>query len=390
MESSLSFSNHHFPEITGAISRVTFDACGGSLTCRPVHVIEGGKPPKDAWWAIETEGMPTRYVRLFDGARSLKRFLQNYGFMDRNACVSYRKGTIHLANCTVNRAETDFKPCDRFADVKGVPQRSSRSGICWYAATCFVMFFSKQMRELLISRMQPDMREDAQRCLKNAQASERLRHRLYYDYAFGDDPKQSPELDGQNGFSQLCILLTRLDIPTIRLFAPEMRELIDPISDQKGARHRLRSTPRDDEVCVLCVRCFRTHWRVKRRIVYNGRRFCLTSVLIGSEHCGHQIGASTCDMRVCRWALADSDASQHDIGPVFWNMPKTESESRATFKERWWQMWSTLVPVTIFQSTEMCDLSPHNRATGSIRTGDASKAPGVVNTDCIYVSLPER
>jgi len=93
-------------------------------------------------------------------------------------------------------------------------------------------------------------------------------------------------------------------------------------------------------------------------------------------------------MRVCRWALADSDASQYDIGPMFWHTRRGQSESRAEFKERWWHLWSTLVPVTIFQASDMCDLSPHNRTTGSIRTGTRSKAPGVVNTDCIYVSLP--
>ena len=96
-------------------------------------------------------------------------------------------------------------------------------------------------------------------------------------------------------------------------------------------------------------------------------------------------------MRVCRWALSDSDMTQHGIGPIFWSIRQSPNETRANFRRRWVKMWDTMIPVTIFERGKLCDLNPANRPTHELTRfekalGKANAEPGVVNTDYIYMS----
>ena len=172
----------------------------------------------------------------------------------------------------------------------------------------------------------------------------------------------------------------------IRLLAPEMHLLREAIVDQRGRSHHLRA-PTKGAPCFLVVRCFRAKWRPKRRIVYEGIRYKLVALMIGSEHCGHQIGASTCESDVYRWALADSDGAQHGIGPMFWSIGRDDSPAER--KKRWRNMWDTIIPAIRFGNGQVCDLNPSNRPTHELerlrqrQTHEAD--PGVVNTDWIYL-----
>ena len=371
-------------DLTNPIREVEYSSCDGQMRVRCFMY------KNEKWWCVSSPGHPDRWVKLHnDGA--IAPFVKSYAYIDQKGCVNSVVGrylTGAPISLTSNRTLDGLNATQRA--TTGIPQRVHNSGLCWYCAMCFVMFFPKQMRDLLFAKGTPEFRAMSQGVLNNPTAAEKLRRFLYNRYALGDVPDQHPELDGQNGFSQMCILMAHFDIPIIRLFGPKHYEIKDSITDQRGNRLNLRSNPREGEASLLAVRCFRTKWMPKRRLTHNGRRYKLIALLIGSEHCGHQIAASTCDLRICRWAVSDSDATQRGIGPMFWSIHQKPGESRESFKRQWQQMWEHLIPVTIFGRSEMCDLNPTNRPTHELEkyakiVGQNSK-PGVVNTDYIYIN----
>jgi hypothetical protein len=319
--------------------------------------------------------------------------MKMYAYLDGEGCVNGSNGNYFYDTLKeVSHISTlqDMTPFQ--LGVTGVPQRVYNSGLCWYCAMCFIMLFSKEMRELIISRSSGKLREFlSKNVLSELKHAEELRHFLYSSIALGDRPGQAPHLDGQNGFAQFCILVAHLKIPMVRFFAPEMIPLTDDIQDQNGKMHKL-IPPTFNVPSFLVVRCFRAKWQPHRRIVYKNIRYRLVAIMIGSEHCGHQIGASTCDSRVCRWALSDSDGAQHGIGPMFWSITQKKTETRQAFKKRWREMWDTVIPAIHFGSGQVCDLNPSNRPTHELerlRQRQSHKAkPGVVNTDWIYLHNP--
>ena len=110
------------------------------------------------------------------------------------------------------------------------------------------------------------------------------------------------------------------------------------------------------------------------------------AILIGSEHCGHQIGASTCDGRVCRWAVVHSDAAKSGIGPMFWRSSARRKRPRLPSKQRWWKAFASNIPITIFSRNDMCDLSPHNRPLEHFKDSSLhTQGPGLVNSDFLYL-----
>lgn len=335
-----------------------------------------------------------RWVRLFKPS-ALSALVKSYGYIDSNGCLNKEMGILHHGDkMNVNDCLFLNRLTRGHRNTRGVPQRAYNSGVCWYCAMCFVMLFSKQMRQLMHRKAPPILQQKMKNVLTDKTCAESLRHELYHTYALGDRPGQDPSLDGQNGFGQLCILLAHLDIPTIRLFAPEMHELNDTIRDQRRKHHTLRSLPRADETSILVVRAFRTKWIPRSRIVHNDRRYKLIAVMIGSEHCGHQIGASAVDLEMCStWALSDSDATQHGIGPMYWSVRRQRGEGRASFMKRWRAMWESMIPATLFGQRQVCDLNPINRSTRELEqyeriVNQHPSTPGVVNTDFIYMHIP--
>ena len=373
------------------ISKIQYTSCDGSMqivacTFRGEH-----------WYLLlDRDRSRQRWVRLFN-ANALHGLVEAYAYVDSDGCMNQKKGIVHRGPKQQIRGSSVLnKLSDEQRIITGVPQRTHNSGLCWYCAMCFVMFFSPQMRHILYSSAPRELQRKMQDILIDKDKSEILRKHLYEKYALGDRPGQDPALDGQNGFAQLCILLARLDIPTIRLFAPDMHELNDGVRDQKKKIVQLRSSPGPDETSLLVVRAFRTKWAPKPRIVYKGRRYRLLAVMIGSEHCGHQIACSAIDIKRCStWALSDSDATQRGIGPMFWSTPRRSGESNEDFTRRWRQMWSDMVPITLFGSghNRVCDLNPINRPTHELErnariTNEHPDVPGVVNSDFIYMHTP--
>lgn len=372
------------------IVEIIFDTCKkGSVVCKYVYKSKNGD-----WWCILSEDLPNRYICLKDDT-CVKKFATKYGYMDNNGCVNYKSGRFGVlpigTNLSVSIDQNILKSLDKI-HVSGIPQRAHNSGLCWYSAMCFAAFFCKQMRDLL-KRKSNDLKfnELIETCLSNPKDAETLRHHLYYKYNIGDNPKQDPEKDGQNGCSELIVLCAKLNIKMFRLFAPDLTALKQSVFDKKKNELKIEEPHDNSEPSLLIVRCFRTRWRPLLRIKRNNIKYKLVSVMIGSEHCGHQIGASTCDLKVCRWACADSDACKYGLGPVYWKVSRLKSENIEDFIERWWNVWSKMIPITLFSSDSFCDFSPWNRSTCDLESKMKSKSctnfnAGVVNSDFIYIS----
>ena len=148
-------------------------------------------------------------MRLTRGRHSLKQLIRDFGFLDANECVNYKTGFLLLGKPPTSPL-TNTTAAQHLFSVPGVPQRSSRSGICWYAATVFTLLFTPQMRKLVISRLEPSLAKLADRVLYDQEVAEAFRRGLYARYGFGDDPDQTPELDGKNGFNEMTFTLAQL------------------------------------------------------------------------------------------------------------------------------------------------------------------------------------
>lgn len=372
------------------VRRVEFKSCSGQMTI-DAHLFRG-----QVWWRITTPSMPDRWVRLRDTARALNALTHAYAFVDGDLCVNSSKTSTvrHLGDPHPLREDATLSALtDEQRWTEGVPQRTHDSGLCWYSAMCFVMLFSDQMRALLRRYMPPALSRLCAGVLVDPARAEALRAYLYGVYAVGDRPGQPPHLDGQNGGTQLLVLLAQLGVPTRVLFAPDLADVAMPLPDQRGVRHAPRA-PAPGEPALLMVRAFRTAWTPTRRLVVDGRRFRLVAMLLGSEHCGHQIGASTVDMCVNRWALSDADACKKGIGPMFWSIGRRRGETRAQFRNRWRTMWQNILPVTRFGAGQrrMCHFNPgavhelEEQYALALGRPPARSAAAPVNCDYLYLA----
>lgn len=391
-------NNSNFPNINnGVVHYANFETCkDNKLKIKLIKIldktVENGFV-KNGWWVIQTNGLPDRYINMYKGKQSVERFLQNYGFSDTTGCVHYNKGKVFTVPKCSDIPQKDVKVPKTVLEIIGVPQRLPDSGICWFAATCFAFFFCKQVRHLVTNNMaakDPQLVKLCENCLKSPIVSEKLREKLWYDYAFGDRIGQDPRLDGQNGLTQFCILASKFDIPVKRFFINngKITTLKDPVQDQKKSLCPVRDTLKyPGESHFLIIRFYRgnnhTKYKPMRRFKRNGITYKLASMLLGSMHCGHQIGASSHDLKWRRWAISDSDASMFGIGPVhFCTDAKCQND-----KEKWWSYWRHMIPLTIFGSQKsFCDLSPHNRPTGEFEGKPKVADVGDLNLDLIYIS----
>ena len=384
-----------FPKVSGIVSAARFETCTqNKLTIKVVKIIDSTVKNgflQNAWWLICTPQLPNRYVNLYNGEASIKRLLQNYGFSDVSGCVHYKKGRLYTVEKLSKIQQFRVNVPSDCTKVLGIPQRLENSGICWYAATCFAFFYCENVRKLITSKIKDKkLVHYIKNCLYSPEVSEKLREKLWYEYAFGDEIGQAPELDGQNGLSQFCILSSKFDIPMIRYFVNNgnIEMLKSPVYDQKKKSCPVRDTLNyDGEPHLLVVRFYRgnhhSDFKPSRTFVLNGINYKLASMLLGSMHCGHQIGASSHKLSWKRWAISDSDASMFGIGPI--HFCSNSPESRV--KSKWWSYWRHMIPLTIFgHQKSFCDLSPHNRPTGELENKPKVSDVGDLNLDLIYMS----
>jgi hypothetical protein len=390
-------NNTNFPIVrNGVVCSANFETCkDNKLNIELVSVIDKTIEDgfvKKGWWIIRTPNLPDRYVNMYMGRKSMERLLKNYGFSDDTGCVHYKKGKIYTVPNISHIKSTKIKVPRDVMDIIGIPQRLENSGICWYAATCFAFFYCKQIRELVTSKMykDPELVNLCNNCLKSSEISEKLRRKLWFDYAFGDKIGQRPEDDGQNGLTQFCIIASKFDIPVLRFFVNNgnIIKLKDPVHDQNKVMCPVRDVlNHPKEPHILVVRFYRgdnhTTHKPTRRFRHNGVVHKLASMLLGSMHCGHQIGASSYNLEWRRWAISDSDASMFGMGPVHFC---TDSKCKKN-KDEWWSYWRHMIPLTVFGSQKsFCDLSPHNRPTGELENKPKVSDVGDLNLDLIYIS----
>ena len=219
-----------------------------------------GRNGRKQWWRLRNKGIPDRIVGVIDGHKSIDAFIRNYGYIGENNCVSWKEGEYGIGK--LHRAEeVPIEP--KLQAITGVPQRAINSGLCWYCAMCFCMFFSDQMSELLHSKLPLEMRKFCKTILSNPADAEAFRRLLYSKYSVGDKPDQNPELDGQNGFGQFCIILAKLNIPCTGASSGVTQSLLD----FGGPTHRIRmevtTTGRlqffNGDTCILNVQRSRDH-----------------------------------------------------------------------------------------------------------------------------------
>jgi len=387
------------------VRSLEYSACGGTLR---VHLAgcEGGEGaalesgvPRDAWWRIESDRQPDRFVRLMHGPASLERMIKHYALLDADACMNTRDGTAWCAPAeeTVQRLVDaqmrDVPVGATVRDLTGVPQRVANSGICWYAAVCFALFFHNRTREHVLGYFPRDLRQDAAQALRDPAAAERLRVALRRYYGVGDNIGQAPELDGQNGMHQIFILCARFGIPIRRFFmmGDEQYEITTQVRDMDGYLHDVIAMPlRECDPHLLVVRfkrgehASRASHKPMPFLTVGGRKYRLVALLIGSEHCGHQIAAASPGGTVREWASCDADARRLGIGPTFWRTEKAASSSkaaRAAALRQWWKHWRTMVPAINFHKG-VCDMSPHNQKVNSLLAGGGGRRVRVSGLTC--------
>ena len=146
------------------------------------------------------------------------------------------------------------------------------------------------------------------------------------------------------------------------------------------------------ETQILCVRCF---MQVGARAVFDW-----TGASTGSQPLSSEV--SIADTRSARrpW-IATQTTGRHrrrrrkkGRGPCFGTAATRDPRraSQGVNAVAGWKVWENIIPVTRFMTSNMCDLSPHNRTQGCILNSSVcdSSLPGVVNTDFIYVYDPHH
>lgn len=344
---------------------------------------------KDGVWKLVTSGLPDRWVRLWNGWESLKVLLTKYSFFDAYGCaynldlsnivnanasscsntinahVTHSRSSkrdIYVKLCNVHTRHAALIPCHVPLENVGVAQLSARSGICWWGSMWFALCFSPDCLQILhhyiLKSKHPSIGPRIHNVLKSKTASEALRRQLYRKFGIGDDPKQAPELDGQNGFAQFSIFCTKFDIPMITLMAPWLTEITDSIVSPIGEEVSAPRKPTGDELAFLGIRTYRAMYVPKFEFEYQGRRWKLRSAMIGSEFCGHQIAISSCCGEQSRWAAYDSDGVKECIGPIGWDI----SENGNVNEKLWWGLLDKILPViNQSENSTYCDMNPHNR-----------------------------
>ena len=346
-----------------------------------------------SWWSVRCTGVPDRVLRL-DDSRSMLELLRRYGFQDASGCVNHQRIIASYAPSTAACRPLCVSPERRL--WRGVPQFYPRSGVCWFAAFCWVSFANAQVRALLLAAIQdPSLRKLCEGAIYCREDAEALRKRLWYDYAVGDDVTLPPEMDGRNGFSEFCVWCAQLHVPMIRFEEcdgrlVEMRG--ESLRDRRGKSYRLKGPSGSEQEHLLAIRFVDGDHSRKfpacKRIRHAGRRYRLVGFYAGQKKCGHQIGIASPSGNWRDWAISDADLHKSGISPVFIQFDK------CTRQEDWWRAWKVLVHITKFGSncSELCNHSPWNPDNNPLeqyRTVYKGTAPGTNSIDMVYMSAED-
>jgi hypothetical protein len=261
---------------------------------------------------------------------------------------------------------------DELEVIYPVSQDRPNAGICWFSAFCKAFVFPESVLSLIQERVGEEARSYLCRSIfEDEEKAKYLRRFLFEKFGFGDDPKQDPLKDGKNAFNEFRTLCKKVGLPIIIA--------------KEGAP--LRVNEREKGAEMLVVRAS-SSFVPPRRLTLTQKggakeRFGLVSALLGSRHCGHQIGISTLRGNPSRWVMSDADAALKRIGLLFFPILRGKEEGKEEYWKRWESTWSRLLPANI-SSTKVCNF---NTNSGGIISQGQKSAPSSVNSDFIYVSM---
>jgi hypothetical protein len=118
--------------------------------------------PFDVILKVECNNCVDRYMRLRGGIKTLKKYLLTYMLIDTNHCVYSIENKRSDASKTVWMVELldrckmyAFNVPDQSFDM-GIPQKSMRSGICWYGSLWYALLTPKYIRNILRKTLSDD------------------------------------------------------------------------------------------------------------------------------------------------------------------------------------------------------------------------------------------
>lgn len=359
--------------------------------------------PFDAVWRISATGVTDRFLRLKGGLRTLAQLLSKYLILDGTFCpftFNVRESLEYLARDVSythiqNRHKRDLAwSCEILplcagpstieapaeAQIMGIPQRTLKSGLCWYGSMWYAVLTPRVLRRVFrfYTRVaDPVIAQLIDSILLSPSAAERVRRRLYQVYSIGDNPDQNPELDGQNGYKQLAFLFDALRIP-YRTYLWDRSMVVVLLHDgvpPNGGRAR-------PDTIIAGLRCPFNHRVPPFTFTEDGYTFELQSGLIGNQECGHQTALSRC-ADGSWWSAYDTDLVTLDVGPISFKVDDSDPM----------EMWATYERTTFVtkqtSSTKFCDMNAVNRTQDAlVRLMDGTpptKTLARVHVDWLYV-----
>lgn len=257
--------------------------------------------PLDAWYVIRAPGLPDRFIRIFSGPEGLHDMLLRYAFQDSQGCKHEKHMQIEYADAyrLEGNAVEHIIP-KKLSDALGIPQFYKKSGNCWFASMCWVLFGNDEVCEFVckcfVEAGAPEIAAWAKDAFHDPDKAEMIRRKLWHDHRIGDDVDAPPDKDGQNGGSQLILVCDAYKIP------------LRVLECRGNTLHETRSARQNPH--LLLVRCqdqnHDTDLPLRRFFGDRKGTYKLVSGLIGQRKCGHQ--QAFCNVADHTYAFTDSDA----------------------------------------------------------------------------------
>lgn len=296
--------------------------------------------PEDAWYAIETPGLPTRFIRIFSGAEGLHDLLLRYAFHDAEGCVHEKHMQLRYSRSkeAPDRDVASVVP-SHLINALGVPQFYKESGNCWFASMLWVLFANTEMRnfcaERFARRSAAEVGEWAREAFHVPDQAQKIRAFLWNKNGIGDDITAPPREDGKNGGSELIKVANAYDIP-LRVIRAEKAE------DQLSANLEETQSASGEQDHLLLIRCQDLdHDRCVPLTRYfyeedTATYYKLVGGLVGQRECGHQQGFA--NVAKDTWAVTDSDGHKMfvqkngkwerraNMSPMYFTLEGTDEE----------------------------------------------------------------
>lgn len=384
-------------DATKVVRAIVIDGCrlgSAPMSLRIVYPLSSDVDTRgvcrDAIWRVRTHGTPDRYMRMYKGSASIDNLLSIYTFRDASGCTFSQDSKSTEANALENAQQAGIMlssstrqslrslrkqrirrifaahlpercgsiPCLGTICSIGVPQRTADSGVCWWGSVLWIIRIPPLMRMLVDAAISTctdvstasELQARLPKVLEHPMEATLLHNRLFELHNIGDAPGISAAEEGQNGYTQMCMIARVLGIKGITLDAPGLEDITDRPLVSKNVSMPPLDRPGDTEPGFLGVRVGRRPWTPQLRMRHAGRDWELCGGFLGSELCGHQTAVA----RACRgtWSHYDSDSCRLGIGAYAFRM-----------NDRDWShtLENTMCFSNSTSQTKTCIFTPTNR-----------------------------